>query len=174
MRAFDFTRFVGEYATIEEMREWALSVIHGREPDFRVGTETPAGFDTYLERWYVLPRNAVFNIYLHRFLRSDDDRALHDHPWKNESWLLDGEYDEHLPGGSVVRRVAGDQVVRAATDRHRIELVDPSRPPISLFGTGPKERDWGFWCDDGERFVHWRDFTDPADAGQIGRGCGEL
>ena len=26
-------------------------------------------------------RNKIFNIYLHQIIRSDDDRALHDHPY---------------------------------------------------------------------------------------------
>lgn len=61
-----------------------------REPDFIVG-----GHDNpYLERWWLIPRNPLFNMYLHRFLRDDDDRALHDHPWPWCSILLRGEYIE--------------------------------------------------------------------------------
>jgi len=33
-------------------------------------------------------------------------------------------------------------------------------------------RRWGFHCKHG--WVHWRDFTNPADGGRtVGRGCGE-
>lgn len=43
--------------------------------DFTIGGhERP-----YLLRWFIIPRNRFFNIYLHKFLRSDDDRALLDH-----------------------------------------------------------------------------------------------
>jgi hypothetical protein len=49
----------------------------------------------YLTRWHVLPRNKWFNIYLHRFLHGDDDRALHDHPWRSASLILEGRYTEH-------------------------------------------------------------------------------
>ena len=39
-----------------------------------------------------------------RFLRSDDDRALHTHPWlANFSWLLRGGYREHSPEGFIYR-----------------------------------------------------------------------
>lgn len=35
------------------------------------------------------------SFYLHCFLRSDDDRAKHDHPWPYTTMLLFGGYDEH-------------------------------------------------------------------------------
>ena len=41
----------------------------GRQPDFVVGKPE----DPYLLRWWVIPRNKRFNVYLHKFLRSDDD-----------------------------------------------------------------------------------------------------
>ena len=72
-----------------------------RAPDLVIG----GAADPYLRRWYVLPRNPVLNVYLHHFLRSDDDRALHDHPWVNASVLLDGDYVEVL----ATRGYAGKQ-----------------------------------------------------------------
>lgn len=49
----------------------------------------------YLYRWHLLPRNPWFNIYLHKFVHGDDDRAKHDHPWRSWSLLLDNGYREH-------------------------------------------------------------------------------
>ncbi len=49
----------------------------------------------YLTRRHVIPRNPWFNIYLHRFVHGDDDRAKHDHPWPSASLLLEGRYCEH-------------------------------------------------------------------------------
>jgi hypothetical protein len=144
-----------------------------RPPDFIVGGKE----DPYLLRWWVIPRNRFFNIYLHRFLRSDDDRALHDHPWLfNCSILLKGEYLEHTPKG-VARRVAGDWKFRWGRATHRVELLDwypgskRKAPCWTLFITGPIVREWGFHCPKG--WVHWKDFTDSRDKGAIGRGCGE-
>ena len=74
---------------------WPIFLTVPRAPDFVIG---PAG-DPYMRRWWVIPRNKWFNIYLHNIMRSDDDRALHDHPWTNVSVLLRGSYLEHLPGG---------------------------------------------------------------------------
>lgn len=126
----------------------------------------------YLRRWFLIPRNPLVNVYLHQFLRSDDDRALHDHPWVNLSILLAGSYTEHTieAGGVHVRRRrrAGDWVARGARAAHRIELH--AGPCWTLFITGPRVRSWGFHCPGGWR--HWRDFTNPAGGGRtIGRGC---
>ena len=60
-----------------------------RTPDLVIG----GWDDPYLLRWWLIPRNRWFNVYLHLFLRSDDDRALHDHPWFNLSFLLEGAAD---------------------------------------------------------------------------------
>jgi hypothetical protein len=147
-----------------------IAISRRRSPDVVIGGHA----DPYLKRWWLLPRNRFFNIYLHRFLRSDDDRALHDHPWWNISVLLDGRYVEHtIDAGGVNRRVerrAGEWKFRPARAAHRIELV--AGPCWTLFITGPRLREWGFHCPRG--WVHWREFTNPADGGAtVGRGCGE-
>lgn len=129
----------------------------------------------YLLRWLLAPRNRWLNIYLHCFLRSDDNRALHDHPWASCSFILAGYYIEHeIAAGGVHlhrRRDAGTLIFRAAREAHRIEIG--SAPCWTLFITGPKVRHWGFHCPDG--WVHWRDFANPLDGGRtIGRGCAAL
>lgn len=148
-------------ASLEDMQAWAAQIMQ-REPDFIIG-------DNYLRRWWVIPRNDQFNVYLHEILRSDDDRALHDHPWENASWVIDGSYIEHLPDGIAIERRAGDLVGRDAEALHRLEIAEGGRA-LSLFITGPKVREWGFACPQGWR--HWRDFVGE-DTTQVGRGCGE-
>lgn len=142
-------------------------VANSRPPDFLIGKHS----DTYLRRWWVIPRNRFFNIYLHHFLRSDDDRALHDHPWWNASILLDGRYVEHtIAAGGVNRRIeysAGAVKLRGAKYAHRVELTDG--PCWSLFLTGPIMRRWGFHCPHGWR--HWKDFVAGDNPGDVGRGC---
>lgn len=149
-------------ASLEDLQAWARGVIQLRQPDFVIG-------DNYLRRWWVVPRNEGCNVYLHEINRSDDDRALHDHPWDNTSQILLGSYVEHTPDGSF-QRAAGDIVTRKATDAHRLE-IEPGQSAISLFITGPKLREWGFHCAQGWR--HWQDFVDERDHGKVGRGCGE-
>ena len=151
------------------IRSALLRIAQKRAPDFVIG-----GLDApYLRRWFVIPRNPVFNIYLHQFLRSDDDRALHDHPWLfNCSLLLDGSYVEHTHSGKALL-LAGNWRFRWGAAPHRVELFsefdDVLSPCWTLFITGPRVREWGFHCLKG--WVHWRDFTDTLDSGSVGRGC---
>lgn len=154
-----------------------------RKPDFIVGGED----NPYLLRWWIIPRNRFFNIYLHKFCRSDDDRALHDHPWPSCSFILTTGYWEHLPGGRRVWRKRFRPYFRRATAAHRVELKTrfvkeynhefchwryrwPEIPAWTLFITGPKIREWGFHCPQGWR--HWEDFVKIVDGGnEVGRGC---
>lgn len=147
-----------------------MTIAARRPPDVVIGGDA----DPYMRRWWVIPRNRLFNVYLHHFMRSDDDRALHDHPWWNLSILLQGRYVEHtISAGGInvhTKRHAGQWKFRRAVSAHRIELVDG--PCWTLFITGPRLREWGFHCPQGWR--HWRVFTKPGNPGEIGRGCGEF
>lgn len=151
------------------MAERFIARVTRRAPDFVIGgAERP-----YLRRWFVIPRNPIFNVYLHEFLRSDDDRALHCHPWSNASFVLRGQYVEHTieQGGIEGRKllVAGSCRIRwTGRIAHRIELTDG--PCWSLFLTGPRYRNWGFHCP-AQGWIPWERFTAPDDKGSIGKGC---
>lgn len=86
---------------MKRLANWLIERATRRPPDFVIGgAERP-----YLLRWWLIPRNPVFNVYLHQFMRSDDDRALHDHPWANCSVLLRGAYTEHtIAAGGIEHR----------------------------------------------------------------------
>lgn len=145
-------------------RDWLSRLLSG-QPHQIIGG--PA--DPYLRRWYVIPRNPVLNVYVHQFLRSDDDRALHDHPWWFVSLILKGGYTEVTADGRTPRsgvvggRYKGwDRTIafRPATFRHRVELwpaVEHRNPFLqrrdhrvlpcwTLIITGRRSRTWGFWC----------------------------
>ena len=153
---------------MKRLADWLIARAGRRQPDFVIG-----GADRpYLLRWWLIPRNPVFNVYLHLFMRSDDDRALHDHPWANASILLRGRYTEHTiaAGGVHQHRVlaAGAVKVRpSGRAAHRIELTDG--PCWTLFITGPRYRQWGFHCERG--WVHWKRVTARDDQGAVGAGC---
>jgi len=140
-------------------------------PHFIVGRKD----DPYLLRWYVIPRNPWLSIYIHKFMRDDEDRALHDHPWWFVSFMLKGCYWEIVTGGKWVFRRWLSVGIRRATHRHRVVLLKRggvARQPIpcwTLVITGPRIREWGFWCPKG--FVPWQQFTAPNNPGEVGRGC---
>lgn len=144
-------------------------------PDITIG----APHDVYLRRWWILPRNRVFNIYLHQFSRSDDDRALHDHPWLfNATIMLRGGYIEHtIARGGIhhQRRVTEGQVLlRTGRAPHRLQLHPWGDGPneascITLFITGPVIRHWGFHCPQ-TGWVPWAKFTKNNGA-ETGQGC---
>lgn len=153
-----------DYADIEGLVAWGAAQ-QARAPDFVIGDP----LNPYLRRWWIIPRNRLQNVYLHEILRSDDDRALHDHPWENCSIILSGSYVEVTPQGRFERHV-GDVVRRTAETAHRLEVA-AGEPVLTLFFTGAIVREWGFHCPD--RWVHWRDFTGGENGEVIGRGCGE-
>jgi hypothetical protein len=139
-----------------------------RPPDFVVGDPD----QPYLKRWWLIPRNRYFNIYLHHFLRSDEDRALHDHPWPNVSILIEGSYIEHTINAGGIKKTqelrAGDIKMRpSGKSAHRIEILNPC---WTLFITGMIYRNWGFHCPD-KGWVPWEEFTSPSNKGLTGRGC---
>lgn len=117
------------------IRQRLERVMHSRPPDMVIG-------DDYLHRWYLIPRNRWCNVYLHRYMGSDDDRALHDHPWPSLSWMLYGALIEHDQRGSHPI-TGGDWRFRRPAYAHRLELV--SHEAVTLFMTGPRVREWGFW-----------------------------
>jgi hypothetical protein len=119
--------------------------------------------ENYLSRWHVIPRNPVFNIYLHKFTGSDDDRAKHDHPFASFSIKLHGQMLEHYGDDKV--RFANTFTYRKAKFAHRLEIV--AGPVWTIFFTGPRIREWGFHCPQG--WKHWSKMTTP-DGKQIG-GC---
>lgn len=129
----------------------------------------------YLERWHLVPRNRFVNVYLHKFSGSDDDRALHDHPWPSLSFLLKGKLREFYRVGergnlklNAVRSIKRFRpVYRSSQHAHRLDLL--GEPAWTLFITGPKVREWGFLCPNGWR--HWT-LMSTSDGKPIG-GCGE-
>ncbi len=103
-----------------------------RKPDFEL--------QRYLRRWWLIPRNRWFNVYLHQFygVRTED---LHDHPWWSVSIVLSGSYREFFHDGTSKVRGRGRVIFRTARLLHRIQVNGDA---WTLFITGPRIRPWGF------------------------------
>jgi hypothetical protein len=103
-------------------------------------------------------QSEIENIYLHEFIRSDKDDP-HNHPWPNVTVLIRGWYseriftDDGIEKGEVNRH-PGDIVIRKASDVHAITYTSDNC--LSLFITGRKETEWGFWQDN--KFIHWENY----------------
>lgn len=108
----------------------------------------------YLERYYLFIKDRdsfPFNVFLHKFLKSDID-DVHDHPWPYATLILRGGYYEYVPildqQGKILEmqcswRGPGHFRICKSTSLHRIELK-PNVDCWTLFMPGPKQREWGF------------------------------
>ena len=110
--------------------------------------------EPYLERYYIFLKEREifpFNVFLHKFLKSDPD-DVHDHPWPYATLILRGGYWEWIPyfndKGEKVAETAkwrgpGHFRICKATSYHRIE-INPNVATWTLFMPGKQQREWGF------------------------------
>lgn len=101
--------------------------------------------EPYLERYYLFLKDREkfpFNIFLHKFLKSDPD-DLHDHPWSYISIPLYPGYWEYTEKGKIWRGPFSIRYAPAKT-LHRVELLKEKPYCWSLFIPGKKIRNWGF------------------------------
>lgn len=137
--------------------------------------------EPYLERYYLLGAFG-WHAYLHRFVDSDPDRGLHDHPWgRAVSLVLSGGYDEIRGVDPTATRTRTAHIrpwrfnLLRGSDFHRVILRD-SRPAWTLFIHGPRIKGWGFlqngefrsMARDGSEFRH-RDWWKSAPTGASAR-----
>jgi hypothetical protein len=126
--------------------------------------------EKYLTRYYIFrkPLKWMPSIYIHCFHNGDPDLELHDHPWsKSASFILDGSYleekryktvDHSIPlcpsereqsllgpryNVNIRKFSPGNVNYIRGTDFHRVQLLTPK--VWTLFISGPKIKDWGFW-----------------------------
>lgn len=110
--------------------------------------------EPYLERYYIFLKDRSwfpFNIFIHKFLKSDPD-DVHDHPWPYATLILKGGYYEYIPNFdsqgikiSETRywRGPGHARICSADSYHRIELAD-NIECWTMFMPGPQRKEWGF------------------------------
>jgi hypothetical protein len=96
----------------------------------------------YLERYFLLHLFGI-RVYLHRFVGSDPERGLHDHPWRWAfSLVLSGWYIEHRRDGRRIRRIGN---LLSGDTFHRVVLPEGMRECWTLFvHSAPDVKRWGF------------------------------
>lgn len=133
---------------------------------------SPQTGEVYMERYWLFnpyppsePQNRKRNwfhisIRLHRIMRPDDDRHMHDHPWNARTVILRGSYSEVRPlrdpvlhailrnlcDGHHYIRNAGDTATLKYGEYHRIASVSDGGV-WTLFITGKYRGTWGFMVD---------------------------
>lgn len=151
--------------------------------------------DIYMRRWWILPRNKLFNVYLHHFLASDEPKVLHNHPWSWVSLIISGGYWEHLKEGVFWRkswrprfgnpetfhRVELDRILVARKNTPEViaetglshTVTSHEKPVWTLFVTGRKRSIWGFDC--GKKgFVPYTEYVvKNKDGDSVDKGCGD-
>lgn len=98
-------------------------------------------------------------VYLHHYLRRDEDRGVHDHPWGQAcSLILAGGYVEKRLDVAERRyffktRKPGRVFRMTGDDLHQIVTL-PAKSSWSLFWHGPYTKAWGFVRMDGNRLTY--------------------
>jgi hypothetical protein len=107
----------------------------------------------YMNRYWLLPYGRqIIAARIHEILRSDDDRAFHDHPWPYLTIILRGGYWETKPvydkSGLYTGKTRkwygpGSILFRPAKSYHILELPT-GQTAWTLFITGKWRQVWGF------------------------------
>lgn len=91
---------------------------------------------------------------IHHIVRSDNDRAYHDHPWHYLTIILRGQYYEVTPDGERWWKQGQWRFARA-NSWHRLVVLS-HYGAWTLFITFRKRQGWGFLVD-GKK-VPWREY----------------
>ena len=103
--------------------------------------------EVLLRRWRIV-QTPLFGVYLHRHIRPDWFRDMHDHPYSFVTWVLRGAYRENrIAAKPLTWRQWSVHYMRAEWPHSILELTEV--PTWTLMFVGRRRRDWGFVTDDG-------------------------
>ena len=122
----------------------------------------------YLRRW-ILFSFFGYKLMLHKIVRADHDRCLHDHPWGFFGFILKGGYVEDVPTSnpysstSNIIHWTGRRTVKPLRFINRLNPHFTHRihrllngPSWTILVRTPSVREWGFYTPEG--WLHWRKF----------------
>lgn len=159
-----FWTLVAAIVSRESIRQWLLKRAASRPYSHITSAD---GQDVYMYRhWLFNPYPAsgeakrwawLPSIRIHRIMRADSDRHLHDHPWNARTIVLDGWYREQRIEGMhrAFMREAGYTGRLLFGQYHRINKVSPEGV-TTLFITWRYQGTWGFLVDGVK--VPWREY----------------
>jgi len=120
----------------------------------------------YLRRWTLL-KVFGWKLTLHRIVRPDYARDLHDHPWSFVTLVLRGGYVERMRDRKGLLQIRVNRPGRIRVNRaphaHVIDRL-PDGEAWTLVLHGRDKREWGFHTDCG--WMHWRKYCDRVYAGR--------
>jgi len=126
----------------------------------------------YLTRHYFTKRSTEgrrFGVYLHYFHMGDPDASLHNHPFDSSfSIILTNGYLEERWDKSTEQVVLntlrpGDFNIIRQNDFHRVDLRNPTKGAWTIFFSGTKVSDWGFWWPGVHPYVSHQDYIRSRD-----------
>lgn len=118
-------------------------------------------------RWWQKALTWLPCVYLHRFVASDSDVELHNHPWTATALILSGGYIEERRGvrfdecGNEHYRIDTKTCLPWSFNRlgadtyHRVLLIGGDC--WTVIKIGEKVQTWGFWHPETHEFVHWKE-----------------
>jgi hypothetical protein len=161
-------KFLARPAVVEYLirRAKRTPYVHITGPDGSIYMERYWLFNPYPASSSGAAKNRFpISIRLHRIMRPDGDRHLHDHPWNARTFILRGGYTEVRPRRHCgmsnwsdtypVKREAGETAALKFGEYHRITSVSDGGV-WTLFVTGKYRGTWGFDVDGVKK--PWREY----------------
>ena len=117
---------------------------------------------SYMRRWIL--RTPWRTIRIHHILRSDYDRALHDHPFGFWTILLTGSYIEVLADGDDEKHVKRKRWTLRWVDAETPHRLILDKPVWTLVIAQHKWREWGFYVGGNQpkNWINHRDYNSHA------------
>lgn len=131
-------------AVSESMRENSGMKPFWKTNPFQIRWNEPLGLPEcpYAYRWVFIFFG--MSIRLHKWVRSDDKRYMHDHAWNFRTFVLKGYYHDisEYNGAEICERVKWT-AYRKATHKHFVDI--PKGGAWTLLFCSKPYRKWGFW-----------------------------
>lgn len=118
----------------------------------------------YMYRWVLIFFG--YSIRIHHWIRSDDKRFLHDHPWNFLTIVLKGSYtdvseslDLFCEPQEHMRETLTPGMIKYRRAEHKHYVDVPKSGCWTLLFTSRPKRKWGFWIDGKRLFRPLRYFS---------------